>query len=282
MTILVGMTTEFGVVGSPIKHSLSPVIHSAAYLSLGFDFSYQKHEVSQGELAMFLNKSSLSGVSVTMPLKYEAYQFAASFDDYAARTGVVNTLVRGIGGWIGHNTDVSGFIECLKQVPEAGKITVLGSGATARSAALAISKVFPGADVLVVGRSAQSVDEVIDLLSGAGVKAAAASISPASVLSSDLIISTVPGSALEELWNEVANNATTTTGTLFDVVYSPWPSTASRSWGPRSISGLELLIWQAIGQVRIFAEASGDSISVADDELYKIMKAAIQEQSELK
>ena len=282
MTILVGMTTEFAVVGSPIKHSLSPVIHSAAYLSLGLDFSYQKHEVSQGALAEFLDKSSLSGVSVTMPLKYEAYQIATGFDEHAAITGVVNTLVKGVGGWIGYNTDVSGFIECLKQIPEAGKISVLGSGATARSAALAISKVFPGAGVLVVGRNERSAGEVVALLAGTGMMASAAVVSPAAVVGADLVISTVPGSALEELWQQVANDHGTTTGTLFDVTYDPWPSKASRSWGPRSISGLELLIWQAIGQVRIFAEANGDSISVADDELYKIMKAAIQQYSELK
>ena len=282
MTILVGMTTELGVAGSPIKHSLSPVIHRAAYSHLGVDFSYQSYEISQGELRKLLDESTLAGVSVTMPLKYEAFELSNSADNNSKLTGVVNTLVRQEKDWVGHNTDVTGFEKCFNQISGADSITILGSGATARSASLAVSRVFPDAKVLVLGRNKDSVDEVVTLLKDFGMNASAARISHGFVVDADLVVSTVPGAAFGELWESVSLDAESKTGTLFDVAYDPWPSIASRSWGPKCISGLELLIWQAIEQVKIFAESNGHLVSVADEDLYGIMRDGIQEQSELK
>jgi shikimate dehydrogenase len=276
------MTTEFCVVGSPIQHSLSPVIHSAAYSQLGLDFGYSRQEVVQGGLSTFLSENQFSAASVTMPLKHEAFDLASSVDDQAARTGVANTLVREAGGWFGYNTDVSGFMRCFKQLDGVKAITILGSGATARSACLAISKVFPASEVFVVGRNAQAVESTISLLIGLGIKASPPKDSLASVINSDLVVSTVPGTAFSELWRQVATDTNAPKGTLFDVAYNPWPSNASRSWRARSISGMELLIWQAIEQVKIFAKSHGHSALVADEELYQVMLSAIQKQTDLK
>jgi shikimate dehydrogenase len=275
------MTIELAVVGSPIQHSLSPVIHSAAYSYLGFDFSYGRHEILNGELGGFLGGSRISGVSVTMPLKYEAFELANGVEQNASKTGVVNTLVRQAGGWFGHNTDVSGLAQCFKQIHPVETVTILGSGATARSASLAISHVFPEAKVGVLGRSTKSVDETVALLKGFDVNAHASSASVATVTDVDLVVSTVPGFAFEELWGQVENERISSRGTLFDVAYDPWPSIASRSFGARSLSGLELLVRQAVEQVRVFAESNGLSVLAPDDELYNLMMAAIQNQSEL-
>ena len=269
------MTSKYCVVGSPIQHSLSPIIHQAAYSHLGFDFSYDRSEVPQGQLVDFLQGSDLSGLSVTMPLKYEAFALSSSCSDEANKTAVVNTLIRTSDGWFGHNTDVGGFIRCFREIATATSITLIGSGATARSAALAIAAVFPKAEVSVLGRSKESVKDLIELVTSFGLKALATDVDPSTVLNSDLVVSTVPGSAFSELWEQISSGSTKKDATLFDVAYDPWPSLASRAWGSNSISGLELLIWQAIGQVRLFAEAKGLIVEAADSELYGVMKAAI-------
>ena len=275
------MTTKYCVVGSPIKHSLSPVIHRAAYSLLGVDFSYDLLEVNVGKLKAVLDDEMLAGVSVTMPLKYEAFDLADICSLEASKTGVVNSLVRSPDGWAGHNTDVLGFERIFKQVPATRSITIIGSGATARSAALAISRVLDSARVSVIGRSAQSVSEFVELISGFGIRATVLAPEPSSVLNADLVISTVPGSAFGELWGALSGTSADR-GTLFDVAYDPWPSPASQVWGDNSISGLELLIWQAIEQVKLFAQSKGHTVNVADQELYVSMKAAATEQSRLK
>lgn len=275
------MRTELGVVGSPIQHSLSPVIHNATYAHLGLDFSYQKHEVASGDLRNFLNESNLSGVSVTMPLKREAFELADSHDDQAGITGVVNTLVRHSGLWLGHNTDVSGFIQSFRALSNVNVITILGSGATARSAALAVSKCFPESDVFIAARNKTSSDAIVDLLASLGIRASSTAPEASVIFGSDLVISTVPGDAFEQLWNQVELAGKRPTGTLFDVAYDPWPSKAARSWVKNSISGLDLLIWQAIEQVKIFAAAAGAPVGISDDELFKVMTNALKVESKL-
>ena len=276
------MTTNLCVVGSPIQHSLSPVIHRAAYSLLGLNFSYDKLEVPSGELKKVLEDKALSGISVTMPLKYEAFELAQRCTNEANMTGVVNTLVRSSAGWIGHNTDVLGFEKVFQLIPKAKSITILGSGATARSAALAISRVFPKARLSVVGRTVQSVTDYVEKISSFGLEASIASAEQSSVTGVDLVISTVPGSAFAELWAEMGSGTKTNSGFLFDVAYDPWPSPASKAWGEKSISGLELLIWQAIEQVKLFADSSGIAVEADDQELYLAMKVAAVAQTGLK
>ena len=275
------MTSSFCVIGSPINHSLSPVIHNAANVALGLNFHYDRHEVSQGELSDFVRNNSFSGLSVTMPLKYEAFELAEICSPEAIKTGVANTLVRSGEGWIGHNTDVAGFVSILSQIEMPQSIVILGSGATARSASLAISSKFQDSKLSVIGRSTSAVDELVGLASSFGISARAEEESAEALLNADLVISTVPGTAFTELWEDVAAGSVRARGTLVDVVYKPWPSNASIAWASVSVSGLELLIWQAIEQVKIFAESQGRSVSLSDIELYGVMKNAVKTETGL-
>lgn len=275
------MTTKFCVVGSPIKHSLSPIIHKAAYSHLGLDFSYERIEVSLGGLRVVMDDQSISGFSVTMPLKYEAFDLSDSCSIEAEETGVVNTLIRSSNGWVGHNTDVFGFVKCFDQVPEPHSITILGSGATARSAALAISRVFPSAKLSIVGRTASSLVEFTGYLEGLGLSSEVLAPEPASLVGADLVVSTVPAGAFSQLWDQLGAVATATEGVLFDVAYDPWPSLASRAWGGKTMSGLELLVWQAIEQIKLFAASGEHSVPIIEQELYQLMISAAAEQSEL-
>ncbi|MEY4743952.1 MAG: hypothetical protein RIR34_1291, partial [Actinomycetota bacterium] len=104
------MERKLSVLGSPIGHSKSPDIHSAAYRVLGLDWDYERNEVRKGGLVSFMEGLTPDwlGLSITMPLKEEAFRFATSVDRAANATKAVNTLVRNETGWAGYNTDVFG------------------------------------------------------------------------------------------------------------------------------------------------------------------------------
>ena len=132
------------VFGSPIAHSLSPVLHRAAYAALGLsDWSYAACEVEQ---AGFLDVVTglgpqVRGLSLTMPLKEVAFAIADPVSDRARLAGAINTLVRRGDGWAGDNTDIAGLVASLRPPgapPELGPGMILGAGATARSALIAL------------------------------------------------------------------------------------------------------------------------------------------------
>jgi shikimate dehydrogenase len=276
------MTSKFCVVGSPIQHSLSPVIHQAAYEAIGLDFSYERHEVAQGNLSEFLVGNDYSGISVTMPLKNEAFSIASEHSEEALQTSVVNTMVRSRDAYVGYNTDVAGFIGIFGQISAPSSISLVGSGATARSAALAISRSFPGSELSVLARSEASSTDLVLLARGFGLEAQSGIASGESLVDSDLVVSTVPGKAFGDLWHQVSGSSRSAQGVLIDVTYNPWPSVASSAWTGLSFSGLELLIWQAIEQVKLFADSQGKSIDTSNKELYEIMMQAARKFSDPK
>jgi shikimate dehydrogenase len=270
------MTTSFCVVGSPIEHSLSPVLHKAAYKQLGADFSYGKIEILAGGLAEFLGATDLSGISVTMPLKQEAFAGASSHDQNSLATGASNTLVRSANGWRGFNTDVYGISQALAGVSEPIKTVVLGSGATARSGLVALAKLFPRTQVQLVSRNQDAVIELETFSKNLGLSAAVQSPTPGALLSADLVMSLVPAGSFIELWDEIGQSDETKPGTLFDVAYNPWPSKPAMAWHlPNVISGLEMLIWQAIEQVQLFSSAAGMTGEIDRSALYSVMKEAV-------
>lgn len=270
------MTTNFAVVGSPIQHSLSPVLHTAAYRELGLDFKYEKQEVQLGSLAKFLASRGHTGVSVTMPLKEEAFALALEHDRYASATGAANTLFQSEGSWNAANTDVFGITQALSPVSAPKRTLIIGSGATARSALLALSEKFPRTEISILSRNATKAQELVAFAQELGFSAADQTATSQSVVDANLVMSLVPAGSFTELWSEVAKEGKTKSGTLFDVAYSPWPSAAALAWdSTRVISGIEMLIWQAIAQVQIFVTSAGENREFDQDLLYKVMKDAV-------
>ncbi|MGH8876530.1 MAG: shikimate dehydrogenase, partial [Stackebrandtia sp.] len=127
------------VVGSPIAHSLSPVIHNAGYAAAGLDdWTYSAHECDRDALASFLDGlgPQWAGLSVTMPLKERALELAGTVDAVARDVGAANTLVLRDGRRAAHNTDVNGMLAALGEAgrARAGQVAILGAGGTARAA----------------------------------------------------------------------------------------------------------------------------------------------------
>ena len=261
------MNKRFAVLGSPIEHSKSPAIHLAAYRVLGLDWDYGRAEVQKGLLRTFLAglDTPWNGFSVTMPLKEEASRFAEELDPYAELTGATNTLyLDEFGKWHGFNTDVFGIVQAVTEarIGLVRHALIIGSGATATSAMVAISVLNPSAHVEVLARNPESRKAILALGKKLGLKVRRAGGLRAASRVSNLTISTLPAGSLDKqaarlerawLWKPK--------GALLDVAYNPWPSKLAAAWSAkekRTISGLEMLIWQAVAQIRIFTSGSSE------------------------
>ncbi len=238
------------VLGHPIAHSLSPVLHRAAYAELGLDWSYEALDVEPGGLAEVVAAvgTHWSGLSLTMPLKEAVLDLLDAVEPRAAEVRSVNTVVPEGGGRAGYNTDITGLVGILTDLalPGSARAAVVGAGATARSAVAALAEAGI-ADVTVLARRPDAVHELVALASVCGVPASGGEWPPrTSDLARDVVISTVPASATGS-WTppEAA-------GALVDVLYHPWPTPLATRWrerGGRVIGGLELLARQAVEQV---------------------------------
>jgi len=241
------------VLGHPIGHSLSPVLHLAAYAALGLDWSYERIDVTPDGLAALLDSldDSWAGLSLTMPLKHDVLPLLDEIDPVAAATGAVNTVLLGDGVRRGTNTDVRGIVVSLDEHgAAAGDSVVLGAGATARSAVAALAARGSGRVTAYVRRP-EAADGLVRTAADVGV---ALEVRPWAEavrgLEADVVVSTVPRGAADELVDAVP----AAPGTLLDVVYDPWPTALAAAWSGRGgevASGLDLLLHQAVRQVRL-------------------------------
>jgi shikimate dehydrogenase len=259
------MTRRFAVLGSPIAHSKSPAIHLAAYRVLGTDWEYGRAEVTEGGLRKFIEEldTDWDGFSVTMPLKEEAAKFADILDEPSVLTAATNTLVKNEQGtWVGSNTDIFGIVKSLAEAHIAlpKRVLILGSGATATSAMAAVKEFSPRAEVRVWARNAVSRKLLVAFGKSLGLRVGSAGRLKRASVAADLTISTLPAGVLDDSARILANSRFwAPKGALLDVAYNPWPSSLATLWtskGQIVVSGLEMLIWQAVAQIRIFFHGS--------------------------
>ncbi|MGW4164191.1 shikimate dehydrogenase [Streptomyces sp. NPDC004788] len=250
------MTTSrrAAVLGSPIAHSLSPVLHRAAYRELGLDdWSYDRFEVDEAALPGFVREldASWAGLSLTMPLKRAIIPLLDEVTDTAASVEAVNTVVLTEDGRrVGDNTDIPGMVAALRErgVEKVDSAAVLGAGATASSALAALARICSG-PVTAYVRSEARAEEMrgwgerlgVDVRTAAWEDAAEAFAAP-------LVIATTPAGTTDALAAAVPDAP----GTLFDVLYDPWPTRIAAAWSARGgkvVGGLDLLVHQAVLQV---------------------------------
>lgn len=260
---------SFAVLGSPIEHSKSPAIHAAAYRALGLDWGYSRFQLEAAGLAEFLRNTDLAGASLTMPLKDEAFKLVESADPNTIAAKAVNTIVRRGAGWLGFNTDVFGITQALAEV-QFDDALILGSGATARNAVLAVKVLNPDARISVLARDNAKAHEVVAFAESNGLVSQVAQ-APVNTGNFALTISSLPPSATATEWLTGETN-----GTLFDVAYNPWPSELAKQWSGNLVSGIEMLIWQAIAQIRIFSTGSAAEPLENEDHVAALMLEAAE------
>ncbi|MCC3770647.1 shikimate dehydrogenase [Streptomyces sp. UNOC14_S4] len=242
------------VLGSPIAHSLSPVLHRAAYAELGLEgWTYDRFEVDEAALPGFFEglDGSWAGLSLTMPLKRAVVPLLDEVSVTAAAVEAVNTVVfTDDGRRVGDNTDVPGLIAALRErgVEETGRAAVLGAGATASSALAALGRICSG-EVTVYVRSEARAAEMRQWGERLGVAVTTADWSRAAeAFTAPLVIATTPAGTTDALADAVPEHP----GTLFDVLYEPWPTRLAAAWSARGgavLGGLDLLVHQAVLQV---------------------------------
>jgi shikimate dehydrogenase len=263
------------VLGHPIAHSLSPVLHRAAYAELGLTgWTYQAVDVDEAGLPAFLGglDASWVGLSLTMPLKRAVRPLLVAESALAAAVGAVNTVTFGPGGPVGDNTDVPGLVVALAEagLTRIERAAVLGGGATATSAVAALHQLGCDAPAVHVRRASTTAD-LQEASQRLGSRPRLAGLDPASLAGladAQLVISTLPSGTADDL-AEALVGAAVGAGlrvaapvrvgggglpVLLDVVYAPWPTVLADRWsaaGGRVLGGFGMLLHQAAGQVRL-------------------------------
>ncbi|MEU9238257.1 shikimate dehydrogenase [Streptomyces sp. NPDC048385] len=242
------------VLGKPIAHSLSPVLHRAAYDELGLtDWSYERFEVDEAALPGFLGAlgPEWAGLSLTMPLKRAVIPLVDEISETAASVDAVNTVVfTEDGRRLGDNTDIPGMVAALREhgIEQVDSAAILGAGATASSALAALARICTG-EVVVHVRSAERAAEMRHWGERLDVEVRIADWADAEqALRAPLVIATTPAGTTDALAAAVPERPTT----LFDVLYHPWPTALAARWsmsGGAVVSGLDLLVHQAVLQV---------------------------------
>ncbi len=271
--------TRLAVLGSPIAHSKSPAIHRAAYAALGLEWSYEAIDVGGSSLAGFVEScgDGWRGLSLTMPLKRDILPLLASRHPLVDAVGGANTVLFTEDGPRGFNTDVGGVTASFAAVgvTELDSVHLLGAGATAASVLVAV--VGMGATKVVVSaRTPARAATLIELGERLGVELSVRAWNSFDQADEtpDAIVSTVPGG---ETGLDFAD-AVRARSVLFDVAYDPWPSALATSWheaGGTVISGLDLLVNQAVGQVRIFVAGDPDRELADEAAVVTAMRAAL-------
>ncbi|WP_243074781.1 shikimate dehydrogenase [Microbacterium sp. SS28] len=260
--------TRLAVWGDPIAHSRSPQLHGAAYGVLGLDWTYGRRQVTESSFAAEVASldDTWRGLSLTMPLKGVAFEAAVSRDRRAELTGAVNTLLLDRDGLRGFNTDIGGIVRSLAEegIEGVDEARIVGAGATATSAIVALGEL--GARrVEVVARRPEAVEPLAQLGRELGIAVVAVPFAASRHDSVPLTIATLPGDA--PLAEGAADALAEAGGLLLDVVYGHWPTTLSTAWENArhpAVSGLGMLLHQALLQVRVFT--AGDPDAPVDDE----------------
>lgn len=251
------MRRRAAVLGSPVGHSLSPVLHTAAYAALGLDdWSYSAIECDGAHLPTLLDSldERWAGLSLTMPLKRAVLPLLDHADDLVSEVGAANTVVFRHGARYGYNTDVVGLVAALAGagVTAVGEPIVLGAGATA-CAALAALRELGATKAAVAARNPTRAADLVAAAGRLGVAVTLISLAGADPAGWSFLVSALPSGAAD-IYAERLAQTTAAPHVIVDVAYDPWPTglaEAGRSVGAVVIGGFEMLLYQAAAQVEL-------------------------------
>lgn len=263
-----GATEVAGIIGDPVRHSISPAIHNAAYQALGLDWVYVAFPVPAGQggnAVDAMRTLGLAGLSVTMPHKTAVVDRLDRLEHTAARLGVANTITRRRGktGWelVGDSTDGAGFLSSLREddgfEPMGRRCLVLGPGGAGRSVTLALAEA-GASSVGVVGRRPELVASCLELAGEAGVSIESSEGSlEAAVEGADLVVNATPvGMAPGDgLPFGIRGEWFRPDQVVADLIYLPATTPlllAARERGALGSNGLGMLIHQAARQIGIW------------------------------
>ena len=243
------------VLGSPISHSLSPLLHNHAYSILGVKGDYSAIDVPEAALIPFLSESiseNWTGFNMTMPLKERVFDSPlVLLDENATQIKSANTLIRRGDGYVGTSTDLTAFKRLLEPY-SVDRVALIGGGGTARALLGALADRSTRVDVLL------RTPKRLDLLSSIAPQAILTAIPMGSSLEGyDLVVNTTPAGVADHL----ASTLQSADGLLFESLYNPWPTELAFAWsqlGGKVLHGIDLLVEQALDAIHLIAEVDFD------------------------
>lgn len=269
MSLIKGTTKLLGVIGDPVKHSLSPLMHNRAIEELGLDYIYIPLPVTQENLAKAIagfEAISLVGFNITIPHKQAIIPYLAEITPTARMVGAVNTVWRTDTGWKGTNTDVEGFIAPLQTLSrDWSKITpvILGNGGAARAVVTGLVEL--GCPrIYVVGRDRHKLDEFnkswqnspkISSLLQTRLWSELTNLIP----HTELLVNTTPVGMSPQVENSPIDASLMaklpSTAIAYDLIYTPNPTRflkLAKERGAMAIDGLEMLVQQGATALQIW------------------------------
>ena len=253
------------VLGSPVNHSLSPVLHTAAFSFLGREGSYRAIDVPSGTLREFIatQAGKFDYFSLTMPLKEEVLSLPLDVDLMTQEIQSGNTLFRRDSEWRLTSTDGSGFVSALSHagLKKFNKVLILGAGGTARAVTGALDPI--ASEIHVMGRSSIREEALSRAIHSSHFEYRRWSLE-VDFTDYDLVVNTTPAGAADLLEDSVHLGVE---ATFFDVIYKPWPTELAQKWsdcGGKVLNGLELLLYQGIDQLEIVLNMEFDRHALAN------------------
>ncbi len=257
--VISGKTRVCGVIGDPIDHTMSPVMHNAAFSKLGIDYVYLPFRVKKDDLGQAIAGAralNLAGLNVTIPHKVAVSSFLDELDPIAKRIGAVNTIVNDNGALRGYNTDATGFLQALLDKgikPEGKKVVVLGAGGASRGISFILAE--SGANLVILNRQVEIewAEKLAREISRSFKKETAAlELNDANLAEAlegtDILVNTTSvGMSPDINKTPVPTRLLKSTPVVFDIVYNPIQTRLLReaqAAGASTISGLDMLAWQ--------------------------------------
>ena len=247
-----------GVIGDPIEHTMSPVMHNAAFEKLGLDYLYIPFRVKREELGRAIEGMkalNIRGLNVTIPHKVAVIPFLDELDPLAEKIGAVNTIVNDDGVLKGYNTDAGGFMQALLEKgiePKGKRVVVLGAGGASRAVSFILAE--RGAGLVILNRLLELAwaEELAVRISHSFKKEVEAlELSEGNLTialgKADILVNATSVGMTDIGETPVLSRLLTPGLIVFDVIYNPVKTrllAEAESAGAETISGLDMLVWQ--------------------------------------
>ena len=257
MNRITGKTKICGIIGDPVEHSMSPVMHNAAFEALGLDYAYLSFHVRGEELKEAINGMRalhIAGLNVTIPHKMAVIPFLDKLDPLAERMGAVNTIANENGELTGYNTDASGFLQALRAQgiePDGKSIVILGAGGAAKGISFILAGA--GASLVILNRTLSRAEELASQIARYyHQKITAMTLNEANLKRAfgraDVLVNTTSVGMVPDVdRTPVPGNLLNSRLAVSDIVYNPLETRLLReakAAGARTIDGLDMLVWQ--------------------------------------
>lgn len=260
-----GKTKVCGVIGDPIEHTLSPIIHNAAFSTLQLDYVFLAFRVKRDEIENAVNglrSLNMHGLNVTMPHKSAVTRFLDRIDAFAQIVNSVNTIINKENKLFGFNTDGVGALKALRENgvdPKGKKVLLLGAGGTARAIAYTIAK--EADELAILNRTLKPAQDLCKLLEQKiNKKIIAGSLSPKemqqNLKDSDILINATSIGIEPKVDESLVNPRMLRSNlSVMDVIYNPTETKLVRdamALGAKVVSGIEMLIYQGAASFEIW------------------------------